>query len=389
MQISMKAAGTALVSLAFAGTCLACGWGTGLAYADAAATSQADAAAVASATSDGTATPAVGEAFADGVLTFAGLQVQLPEDMDVRVAGTLASAVNDEGTLTASVEDLSRAALPAGGDVASAFKEAANKTVAGYSTASVQDKGTVELAEGVTGYVYELDATGPYEAVKNADGTTTASTVGPEGHWSITQVYVALKDGGFALVQVASSETASDEGAAAAKAAVESIALEEKADEADGADAKDAGAKADDGRAQAGGFTFALPEGLSGKDGVWLGTTDNVLVETTGTLVSAADAKTLDDEATQALFEAAAEGMGGTFEGSSVRKAGETSLTVGVFSLTSGSETYECLMVLVPVADGSVEGLTAVCDPAAAKAWADKLDEMISSIEVVPADQAK
>ncbi len=384
MQISMKAAGAALVSLAFAGTCLACGWGTVSAYADAAATSQTGAAAAASATSDGTATPAAGEAFADGVLTFAGLQVQLPEDMDVRVAGTLASAVNDEGTLAVSVEDLSRAALPADGDVASAFKEAANKTVAGYSTASVQDKGTVELAEGVTGYVYELDATGPYEAVKNADGTTTASTVGPEGHWSITQVYVALKDGGFALVQVASSETASDEDAAAAKAAVESIALEEKADEADGADAEDAGAaKADDSRAQAGGFTFALPEGLSGEDGVWLGTTDNVLVETAGTLVSAADAKTLDDEATQALFEAAAEGMGGTFEGSSVRKAGEVSLTVGVFSLTSGSETYECLMVLVPVADGSVEGLTAVCDPAAAKAWADKLDSLINSIQLV------
>ena len=132
-----------------------------------------------------------------------------------------------------------------------------------------------------------------------------------------------------------------------------------------------------------GGFTVELPEGLAGEDGLWLGTTDNVLVETTGTLVSAADAKTLDDEGVQSLFEAAAEGMGGMFEGSSVRTAGEADLTVGVFSLASGSETYECLMVLVPVADGSIEGLTAVCDPAAAKGWAEKLDSLINSIQLV------
>ena len=382
MQISMKAAGGALVSLALAGTCLACGWGAWLAQADTVGASQTGAPAVAAATDDGGAdASAADEVFADGVLTFAGLQVQLPEDMGVRVAGTLASAANEEGALTASVEDLSRAVLPTDGDVAAAFKEAANKTVAGYSTASVQDKGTVELAEGVTGYVYELDATGPYEAVKNADGTTTASTVGPEGHWAITQVYVALKDGGFALVQVAVSETASDEDAAAAKAAVESIALAEE--KTDGAPEDATAAAAKDGRAQAGGFTFVLPEGLSGEDGLWLGTTDNVLVETTGTLVSAADAKTLDDEGVQSLFEAAAEGMGGMFEGSSVRTAGEADLTVGVFSLASGSETYECLMVLVPVADGSIEGLTAVCDPAAAKGWAEKLDSLINSIQLV------
>ena len=66
-------------------------------------------------------------------------------------------------------------------------------------------------------------------------------------------------------------------------------------------------------------------------------------------------------------------------------KAGEVELTVGVFALTSGTQTYECLMVLVPVADGSVEGLTAVCDPAASKSWADKLGTLVASIEVTPA----
>ncbi len=320
------------------------------------------------------------EVFADGVLTFGGMQVTLPADMQVRVAGTLASAANAEGTLTASVEDISFATLPDKADLAAAFADAANKTVAGYATASVTDKGTHSLAEGVTAYVYELDVTGPYTAVKNADGTTTASEVGPEGHWTITQEYVALKDGGFALVQVAVSETASDEDVAAAKAAVESIAIAPEKDASD-----DAAAKADDGRAHAGSFTFALPEGLrEASDGlVWLGTTDNVLVEATGTLVEAEDAKTLDDEGTKALFEAAAEGMGATFEGSSVRKAGDTDLTVGVFSLPNGAQTYECLIVLVPVEDGSIEGLTVVCDPAAAKAWADKLDTMLSSIEVL------
>lgn len=92
----------------------------------------------------------------------------------------------------------------------------------------------MELAQGVTGYVFELEASGPYEAVKNADGTTTSSSseVGPEGHWAITQVYVALKDGGFAMAQVAVSEAAGDEERAAAQAAVESLKLAD-ADAAD------------------------------------------------------------------------------------------------------------------------------------------------------------
>lgn len=381
MQISMKAAfAGVLVPLAIAGTCLACAPAT--AWADAAQAAESVVAAGAEAPGQaGAEQPDEQGVFADGVLTFAGLKVTLPQDMQVRTAGTLASAANEEGTLTASVENLSFATLPEDADVAAAFKEAANKTVSDYATASVTDKGTVALAEGVTGYVYELDVTGPYMSVKNADGTTTASQVGPEGHWTVTQVYVALKDGGFALAQVAVSETAGDEDVAAAKAAVASIALaDEKADE-------DVAAKADDGRATAGGFTFALPEGLreAEEGAVWLGTTDNVLVESTGTLVEAADAKTLDEAGVKALFEAAAQGMGATFEGFSAVKAGEVELTVGVFALTSGTQTYECLMVLVPVADGSVEGLTAVCDPAASKSWADKLGTLVASIEVTPA----
>ena len=380
MQISMKArAAVVLVPLALAGTCLACA-PVG-AWADAANTTETTTAAVAVASEQEAAETAGSEVFANGVLTFAGVQVTLPADMNVQAAGTLANAENADGTLTAAVENVTFATLPEKADLEAAFTAAASKTVSGYATASVEQGETLDLGNGAKGYVFNLEASGPYEAVENADGTTTASTVGPEGHWSITQVYVAPEDGGFALVQVAVSEKASAEDVAAAKTAVESVAIAPAAEQTEAEKALAA-----QNRASAGGFTFALPQGLEGSDGVWLGTTDAVLVETTGTLVQADDAKKLTDEDVQALFEAAAKGMGGTFEGSSVRTVAGADVTVGVFALANGAETYECLMVLVPVADGSIEGLTAVCAPAAAQGWADKLDSLINSIEVTPGE---
>ena len=70
-----------------------------------------------------------------------------------------------------------------------------------------------------------------------------------------------------------------------------------------------------------------------------------------------------------------------------MRVSSPLTVQVGVFSLASGSQSYECMLVLVPVADGSYEGLMGVLDPAAASSWAGKMAELVDSIEVVPAAQ--
>ena len=60
MQISMKAAGGALVSLAFAGTCLACSWGAGFAHADESGASQTASATIAAAADESAEVSAAG-----------------------------------------------------------------------------------------------------------------------------------------------------------------------------------------------------------------------------------------------------------------------------------------------------------------------------------------
>ena len=327
------------------------------------------------------------DGFEDGKLTFGGVSVTLPDGCKPRVSGleTLASAY--DGTLSVALEKLDFVTVPEDGDLAEAFKTASAKTVAGWSTSSVEEKDSVDLGDGATAHVFEVRCSGPYEAVENADGTTTASKVGEDGTWTMTQAYVALPTGGFTMVQVAYSDNAGDEAKKAAQAVVDSLALAKaEASDGDSADGQ-ADEELPEGTVKAGGFTFKLPQGLEGDNGVWLGTTDNVLVQAAGTLVTAEDAKTLDEAGVKELLESAADEMGATFNGSSQRTLadGSTQVTVGVFALANGSETYECLLVLVPVADGSVEGLSCVLDPAAAKNWGDKMTEMVYSIEVTPA----
>lgn len=383
--------GAALVPLALAGTCLAAAPVAALAAtpaalaasaahdgaATAAASSRADSAASAAARSAATDKLADAGVFRDGALSFAGVTLSLPARMDVLATGTLASATSPDGNLTAAVVNLGDAQLPDGTDdaaLAEAFKAAAGTAASGYTVASAQDAGTRELAGGATAWLYDITASGPYEVTENPDGTTSTSQVGPEGHWSFTQAYVKLPSGGLALVQVGTSDNATDDERAAASAAVESLAL---ADAAAGAELPM-------------GFTFDVPAGLSGSagEGLWLGTSDDVMVESLGTLVPASDAAKLGDTGVRQVFEATAEEMGGTLEGVQARQAKNATVQVGVIAVDTGSlGAFECLLVLVPVSDGSLEGLLVQADAQAATTWADRLVQMVESIEVTPGEE--
>ena len=306
--------------------------------------------------------------------------------MEPRLSGLQALAGSADDGLVVTVEKASFLTAPEGSDLAAAFEAASAKAVSGWSASSVRAAGTRDLGQGAVAYLFEAEVSGPYESQERADGTTASALAEGGGDWSLTQAYVALPTGGFTLVQVATPADADEAARARAEAVLGSLALAVADDKADGqADEK---AALPEGTADAGGFTFKLPQGLEGSDGVWLGTTDDVLVERCGTLVQAADAASLTDEGVKAVLASAADEMGAELVGSSARElASGVTVQVGVFSLASGSQSYECVLVLVPVADGSYEGLMGVLDPAAASSWAGKMAELVDSIEVVPAAQ--
>lgn len=427
--LALRAGAALLVPLAFAGTCLACAPAAALASEAA-----ADGGALAAA-SAGQAAAGQAEAYSGGELTFAGLKASVPEGLQARVAGSMVALVNDEGTLAVSAQDLSAADLDAEQQAGAApetaedraqrlheaFAAAAATSAQSYSVGDVEDLGTLDLGGGATACLFRFQESGPYVVTQGEGGTTVTQPVGAEGHWTVEQAYVALADGGFALVQAAWSQTASEEDAAAAQGVIGSLALAAggAAQAAGGAstDAASAGAAGQASAAQAAGgtaaavapagaaavpagqeagaaesvpegqlaqgFTFQAPEGLACKGGMWVGTADNVMVEWLGALVASADAQGFDDAAAQAAFEDVAAEMGATLEGTALRAtASGAQVRVGALSFAQGGGTYEALLVLVPVADGSVEGLYAICDAQASTAWADKLAQMVDSIQV-------
>ncbi len=389
-KINVVRAGLAagLVPLAVSCACLACApapaWAAdGAATAAAGETATATAAATAS---EKAPAGLAGDSFEDGALAFGGVGLTLPEGMEPRLSGLQALAGSADDGLVVTVEKASFLTAPEGSDLAAAFEAASAKAVSGWSASSVRAAGTRDLGQGAVAYLFEAEVSGPYESQERADGTTASALAEGGGDWTLTQAYVALPTGGFTLVQVATPADADEAARARAEAVLGSLALAVADDKADGqADEK---AALPEGTADAGGFTFKLPQGLEGSDGVWLGTTDDVLVEGCGTLVQAADAASLTDEGVKAVLASAAGEMGAELVGSSARElASGVTVQVGVFSLASGSQSYECVLVLVPVADGSYEGLMGVLDPAAASSWAGKMAELVDSIEVVPAAQ--
>ena len=389
-KINVVRAGLAagLVPLAVSCACLACAPAPAWA-ADGAATAAAGETATATATATASEkAPAglAGDSFEDGALAFGGVGLTLPEGMEPRLSGLQALAGSADDGLVVTVEKASFLTAPEGSDLAAAFEAASAKAVSGWSASSVRAAGTRDLGQGAVAYLFEAEVSGPYESQERADGTTASALAEGGGDWTLTQAYVALPTGGFTLVQVATPADADEAARARAEAVLGSLALAVADDKADGqADEK---AALPEGTADAGGFTFKLPQGLEGSDGVWLGTTDDVLVEGCGTLVQAADAASLTDEGVKAVLASAAGEMGAELVGSSARElASGVTVQVGVFSLASGSQSYECVLVLVPVADGSYEGLMGVLDPAAASSWAGKMAELVDSIEVVPAAQ--
>ena len=375
-----------LVPLAVSCACLACAPAPAWA-ADGAATAAAGETATATATASEKAPVGLaGDSFEDGALAFGGVGLTLPEGLEPRLSGLQALAGSADDGLVVTVEKASFLTAPEGSDLAAAFEAASAKAVSGWSASSVRAAGTRDLGQGAVAYLFEAEVSGPYESQERADGTTASALAEGGGDWSLAQAYVALPTGGFTLVQVATPADADEAARARAEAVLDSLALAVADDKADGqADEK---AALPEGTADAGGFTFKLPQGLEGSDGVWLGTTDDVLVEGCGTLVQAADAASLTDEGVKAVLASAAGEMGAELVGSSARElASGVTVQVGVFSLASGSQSYECVLVLVPVADGSYEGLMGVLDPAAASSWAGKMAELVDSIEVVPAAQ--
>lgn len=275
---------SALVSLSVAGTCLALpGFALADANADAADDPQATAPAeVAEETADAESADIEGSQ----ILSFAGVRVDAPLDMevlDLDDASMLAAAL-PEGTLSVAITDFAEEgeSVPEDADEQLEFFTAkADELVEGMDSAVTSDE-VVELADGTTGYLFEVDE--PAEE----EGSLSAY---------FAFVYVPTGAGSYACVQV----TCIDEDVApheeAIDAMISSIALAE-ADEAATAPAVEL-----DQQVEAMGLSFGLPadleeteiEGAGDELAAWANADGSLTVRAVGDALPSVESPTEED----------------------------------------------------------------------------------------------
>lgn len=275
---------SALVSLSVAGTCLAL---PGFALADANADAADDPQATASAeTAEETADAESADIEGSQILSFAGVRVDAPLDMeilDLDEANMLTAAL-PEGTLSVAITDFAEEgeSVPEDADEQLEFFTAkADELVEGMDSAVTSDE-VVELADGTTGYLFEVD-----EPAEEEDNLSAYFAF----------VYVPTGAGSYACVQV----TCIDEDVApheeAIDAMIASIALAE-ADEAATAPAVEL-----DQQVEAMGLSFGLPadleeteiEGAGDELAAWANADGSLTVRAVGDALPSVESPTEED----------------------------------------------------------------------------------------------
>lgn len=231
-------ASTSLVSLLIAGTCSAM---PGLALADAGASASGDApgAVATSATADASSVEG------SRILFFAGVRVDVPLAMEVLELpdASMVTAALPEGGLSAAITDFAEQgeSVPEDASEQEEFFTADAEALAAALDSQVTSSDVLELADGTSAYLYEIDEAAPSEG-------------GLAGYFAF--VYVPTGEGAYACVQI----TCIDEDVAAYQEDIDAMIASithAEADEAGGAPAVELGRSV-----QAASVAFDLPEDL-------------------------------------------------------------------------------------------------------------------------------
>lgn len=347
---------TALVSLSVAGTCLAV---PGIALADKAAPADDD------------AVEAAADEAADGaqILSFGGVRVDIPLDMEVvelpeNNADDMQMANLPGGTLsvavTASDDD---EAMPADADPEEFFAEVADGLAAELD-AEISTSGTLDLADGATAYTYEIDE--PAEKEGGLAGR-------------IVFAFVPTGDGAYATIQISCFDTDVEAHADAIDDMLASIALSED-------DPAASAAPADlPQQAEAGGIALNLPEDVAeveDKDGArWENADGSLIVRVVPDALPGEEATTDAIEADVELLASAVEGTVGA--GSVLWNDDVTTVQTYTVEFELDGTAYVTTYGYVVLEDGTAT--VVICDCTADDydaRYAALLDSIYGSIEL-------
>lgn len=328
-----------------AGTCLLA---PALAQA-APASAAADSAKAASAKVDATAQS----------VAFGGIELAVPADwVQVQLGFDMLVTASPDGLMSASV-------IPAEADDVPAADSADFKTYFGEAAEAAADSvgGTLKGSDAV-----ELtDGTKAWACVIDATQTSDASM--------LYVVYVPTKTGVTCLMisADASAKNGEDVADAIAQSAVTSTAT--AVAPAPAARLGETGA--------GGGITLSLPEGLVAEDDdpdapSWINADGTFMVGIIPDMTEGAG--TLTDEEVDACAQLAASMMGGSLLGSMKVEAEGVTVSLFAFTFVADGEVLLGAVGLVPVADGSVTAVMAVCTGADAEAYGADMDQMFASI---------
>ena len=292
-------------------------------------------------------------------IAFGGIELAVPADwLQVQLGFDMLVTSSPDGLLSASVIPAESTDVPAAdsADFATYFGAAA-KAAAASVGGELKGSDAVELADGTTAWACVIDATKAQDA-------------------SMLYVLYVPTDGGVTCLMIsadASAKDGEDVADAIAQSAVVSTATSVASTPA---------AKLGE-TGEGGGVTLSLPEGLVAEDDdpdnpSWVNADGTFMVGIIPDMTEGAGA--LTDEEVDECAQLAVSMMGGSLLGSMKVQADGVTVPLFAFTFTTDDEVLLGAVGLVPVADGSVTAVMAVCTGADAGTYGAAMDQMFASI---------
>lgn len=350
----VKTGAGALACLALAGTCL-----VAPAFAEVAEQPAEQPAEQASVETDGQSASAQAEQPSDvffiaGHAMFAGVQLELPQSWSAWLSpdGSVATFANEDRTAAVGVGDMSGVELPADADLSEFFSKFAEKAVSSFEGASVESLGDGALNDGTAAYAFG------------------ANVADDDGDYRIVLVYIPMEQGGFTFVQFGMNQNAPAADVEAIESAIASLSLMPDLSSADFA------AAGHDAH-----IAFEVPEGVVDADkGMWMGMEDNIVIVTTGGLLSGASA--LTDEDYELLFKLVCSEFGGELISSDTVEAQGTNVRYASYVANVDGTAFYIVVALVPAADDTLSCMLVMCDEPAAQKYNETLFTMLATISL-------
>lgn len=343
-----------LMSLAFAGTCLAAP----------AAASAANASTNAGSPSPSTTDVAEHDAAqAEAIYALGGVQFCVPSDYEVVDLGSMAIASNASASVVVTVIPATVQDTIPDQDQWPDYFAPGSQAVLGSEDATATDLGVIELDDGTPAYACRLDLS--QNDVKNA----------------LEQRYIPLSENEFTLVQVA-FYTEDDDARHDGEAVLASIARATDAATKLGAVA----AFPSVGEVEVGGIAFDLPEGFiadptaPADEPSWYNEDNTLMLGVMPLLIDGLS--DIGDEAFDLIAEGIAQGLGGVIEGSSVLDNKEADVRVYVFAFASEGQEFIGTLGMVPLPDDTVTGILALTPMASAESVNAAITSVFGSIRL-------